>query len=201
MPSKKSTALVSTDMIDRKKGNGARFHVDFIGLVASLKAAGLSDEYIESKLKVKPQTLKRWRKNNPELERAWQDGKCEALKHLVATAYQVATGYDFQETEEVYKVEKDDKGKSVENLVKRSRKTKRQKPDTAVLIFMLCNLVQGFKNIKNVEVTEKKKVESLELKGEVSAEQIMQLAGALVNQAPQDSAKRKIVESEVVDGD
>lgn len=194
-------SIVTTSVLNSKKSGGARFNVDFIKLVANLKAAGLSDVYIAQVLQCKPATIKRWRNKYDELEKAYQDGKSTAFQQLVATAYQIATGYDYAEYDEKYERKTGTDGKVYMELVERKKKLKHQKPDHNLLIFLLINLSKGeFTNTKKVEVDQQTTQRKINVTASVSSEQIERLAGeALMGVVAEKKAKQVL--SEVIDAE
>lgn len=101
---------------------------------------------------VKEKTFYQWRAQKSEfadLVKKAHEKYRETLQHKLENAlWKKATGYAETETETEYTQDKDG------NLVVRRRKLreKRYSPDTAALIFALCNIApQKWKNMRNIQ--------------------------------------------------
>jgi len=181
---------VPTNIWSRRKCGQARFHVDIAKLTASLIAAGFPITAVESMLGVKPTTIQRWKKNNPEFALALDKGKEAAIRYLKGAAIQLACGYDYQEIE--YTVVTDpETGK--ERIAKKKVHVKHRPPNTAMLIFLLVNFTRNsdepLKNIRQVESPS----EPLEFQGGENEKT------RLLEALQQELKRSKPVSAEVVD--
>ena len=124
---------------------GTRFDKNLLPLIQNLSAEGRSEADIGIVLgyagKDPAQWLKDLKRNHPEVRDAWEAGRQLADLKLVQTAFEVATGYDFTETEESFRqIEKmvDGELKIVEIPVGSKIRKKYIKPDATLLFKLLC---------------------------------------------------------------
>ena len=172
-----------------------RWNYDYVKVAARLVAAGHSEKDLGYVLGVQPCTIKTWKARYPQFKAACANGKGIAKNYLVSSGLRAACGYDFEEeTYELRVVE----GNAEKELVCVKRVKKHQKPDASLLQFFLINMSDSFTNTKNVNITENKKVVSLELTGRIESDQIRDFAGRLLKQAEKQD-KIKTVESKVTD--
>ena len=166
-------------------------------------ASGMSEKEIGYWLGVKPGTIKKWKQRYEEFKLA-TDSKSSAKKiagaYLVTSGLRAATGYDIEEVDQV--LTKNEDGEMV--VIKETRKLKRRPADKDLLIFFLINMSRGsgeWKNVKSIEVTEKKQNLNINLTGVIESDTIRKLAGAAIKQADSMDKKDKlpVIEAEVID--
>ena len=186
--------------IRRKLQKGAKYNYDFVQIASRMVAAGMTEKEIGYWLGVKPGTIKKWKQRYEEFKLA-TDSKSSAKKiagaYLVANGLRAATGYDFEEVDQV--LTKNEEGEMV--VIKETRKLKHKAVDKDLLIFFLINMARGsgeWSNVKSIEVTEKRQNLNINLTGQIESDTIRKLAGAAIKQA--DAIDRQpIIEAEVVD--
>lgn len=137
-------------------------------------------------------TINDWKRRHKDFREAWEEGSGRRAKILEDRGFQVACGYDIEETTEIYEpvvIEQD--GKKVKTkeleLVRVTKTRKHQPPNARMLELYLINCTDKFKPINTINVTNN----TLQVG---AAEQIEKLAGLFMN-------ARKSIESEVIDVD
>jgi len=170
-----------------------------VKIVEKMVSLGFTSKDIGLVLGVDDRSIRRWKNRFPELREAYEKGKELAKANLVAKMFRGATGYDFEEVEERYKVvEKvNSEGKIVRKEIPVSKvvKRKHQPSNSYLAVFMACNLMpELFK--KEAHVNVNKQEASLSISGELEADQIKRLAGKLLEIA--EKQKRKEIVSKVV---
>ncbi len=183
----------------RKLQKGAKYNYDFVQVASRMVAAGMTEKEIGFWLGVKPGTIKKWKQRYEEFKLA-TDSKSSAKKiagaYLVTSGLRAATGYDYEEVDQVGRINED--GEFI--VTKETRKLKHKAVDKDLLIFFLINMARGsgeWSNVKSVEVTEKKQNLNINLTGVIESDTIRKLAGAALKQADEID-KQPIIEAEVI---
>jgi len=182
--------------IRRKLQKGAKYNYDFVEVASRMVAAGMTEKDLGFVLGVKPTTIAKWKQRYEEFKEACSSGKEIAKQFLVAKGLRAAMGYDFEEVDQVLTRNKE--GELV--VTKETRKLKHKPVDKDLLIFFLINMARGsgeWKNVKSIEVTEKKQNLNINLTGHVESDTIRKLAGLALKEA--DSREKKPVESKVIE--
>lgn len=183
--------------IRRKLQKGAKFNFDFVEMASRMVAAGMTETDLGYVLGVKPGTIKKWKQRYAEFKEACSSGKEIAKQYLVAKGLRAAFGYDYEEVDQVLTRNKD--GELV--VTKETRKLKHKAVDKDLLIFFLINMARGsgeWKNVKSIEVTEKKQNLNITLTGQIESDTIRKLAGAAIKQADA-MEKQPIIEAKIVE--
>jgi len=157
----------------------------FLDVAMRLVAAGLTIKDLAFVLGVTESRIKYFKKHNPLFKKACDDGKNLAKSYLIAQGLKAAAGY--MSTEKNIKIKRKvmSDGSIVEYAAEESHFQKHVKPDSSLLIFMLCNLSRQAKDevqwssVHKVELDEKKSV-NIKISGKVATEQIKKLAGAFM---------------------
>ncbi|KKN19312.1 hypothetical protein LCGC14_0947110, partial [marine sediment metagenome] len=116
--------------------------------------------------------------------------------YLIAKGLRAAIGYSYVEKNIKYKQKIDDKGVVTKYAAETSEFHKEMKPDSTLLMFLLCNISRQLKEeepwISNhkIEIDQNKNI-NVKISGKVVTEQITRLAGAFL---PKD-----IIETEFTD--
>lgn len=122
------------------------------------------------------------KRNHPEVKDAWDVGRKLVDLKLVQTAFERATGVDYDEVTTNYKtIEKmaDGQPTLVEIPVSRKVTPKKVLPDSTLLFKLLCNrLPEYFQDVKKFQVDKR----IMEVKGDIS-ETIKNAAGKLMKLA------------------
>ena len=173
---------------------GAKFDSAFLPVVQNLAASGLTEADIGMIFGYAgdcPRAfLLNLKASNPDVKLAWETGKRLCNSMHVAQMIREAWGYDYEEVEEQYKYvqDKQDATKTKKIKIGEKRSTKHKPGNAALLQFIAENrLPNDFK--RRFEVTKKNM--NLDLKGEVSEDQIDRLFGKL--------CERKAIEAEVLE--
>ncbi len=185
-------------VVRRKLKKGAKFNFDFVEIASRMVAAGMTERDIGYVLGVKPTTVQQWKQRYPEFKSA-TDSKSSAKKiavaHLVANGLRSATGYDFEEVDQVLQPNSD--GEMV--VKKETRKLKHHSPDKDLLMFFLLNLSDEYHNVKSIQIDQTKKQINVNITGRLESSDIRRLAGAAFQTADALDKKTKVIESKVVD--
>jgi len=198
--------------IRRKLQKGAKFDYEFVKIAARLVSAGLTETDLGYVLGVKPTTIKKWKQRYEEFRLATASGssaKDIAKSHMIATGIRSAMGYDFEEvdivTERVPNLFYDPDDKDSEEFVmvekKRTTKLRHRPPDKDLLLFFLINMDRGqgnWKNVKSIEVEQKKTITNVNLTGQIESTDIRRLAGAAIDNCNAEDRKSKAIEVEVI---
>lgn len=186
-------------VVRRKLKKGAKFNFDFVEIASRMVAAGMTEKDIGYVLGVKPTTVQQWKQRYPEFKSA-TDSKSSAKKiavaHLVANGLRSATGYDYEEADQVL-VKNKETGELV--LQKETRKLKHRPPDKDLLMFFLLNLSDEYHNVKSIQIDQTKKQINVNITGQLESSDIRRLAGAAFQTADALDKKTKVIESKVVD--
>ena len=179
----------------------SKFNYDFVKMAARLKAAGFTDNDLAYAFDVTSTTVRTWQKKHPEFALACSKGKEAASRYLVAQALRAAAGYDYTETDAKYRAEQytDEEGveQTKEVLIGKTVKDKHQKSDPFLLTFMLINLSDGeFKNTKYIETTMKSITANVDIRAELTGEEIRKVAGKFLDVA--ESVEKKQIESVII---
>lgn len=198
--------------IRRKLRKGAKFNYDFVQVASRMVAAGMTEKDIGYVLGVKPTTISQWKQRYPEFKSATDSessAKKIAVAYLVANGLRSATGYDFEEVDQVFENivnpdydpdDKDCKEKSTVRVLKKETvKLKHRPPDKDMLIFFLLNLSKEYHNIRSIQIDQTKKQINVSITGQLESGDIRKLAGAAFQTADSMDQKTKVVESKVVD--
>jgi len=183
---------------EEKKGlkQGAVFSVDFLETATRLVASGMTEVDIGYFLGITPAKIRTWKKRHPLFKQAFTDGKRLAKSYLIAKGLRAAIGYSYVEKNIKYKQKIDDKGVVTKYAAETSEFHKEMKPDSTLLMFLLCNISRQLKEeepwISNhkIEIDQNKNI-NVKISGKVVTEQITRLAGAFL---PKD-----IIETEFTD--
>lgn len=167
---------------------GAKFNFTHVEVAARLKAAGFSNEDIGYAFGLSRSTIQQWVKKYPQFERAIKEGKAVAKNHIVAKAFRVASGYEYEESNEKY----DKEGK----LVSRSVFNKHQPPNPKIIMWLLCNLEPETWKSEHKILVEKENNITVKLDGKIASKQIETLAGKLLEVPP-----KKVINATVTDTD
>jgi hypothetical protein len=201
--------------IRRKIKKGAKFDYEFVKIAARLVSAGLTETDLGYVLGVKPTTINKWKQRYEEFRLATASGssaKDIAKSHMIATGIRSAMGYDYEEVDIVTEstlnddYDPDDKDSTRYIMVEKKRTTKlrHRPPDKDLLLFFLINMDRGqgnWKNVKSIEVEQKKTITNVNLTGQIESEDIRRLAGAAIVAADKEDRKVKMIESEVINED
>ena len=188
--------------IRRKLQKGAKFNYDFVQVASRLVAAGMTEKDIGYVLGVKPTTISKWKQRYTEFKLA-TDSKSSAKKiagaNLVANGLRAAMGFDYEEVDQVFSKDRET-GELI--LQKETRKLRHKAVDKDLLMFFLINIDRGigeWKNIKSVEIEQKKTTTNINITANLESSDIRKLAGAAFTEADRIDRKKKTVESNVVD--
>jgi hypothetical protein len=188
----------STILGERSEGTlprNAEFSPKFLEIATRLIAAGLTEKDLAYIVGTTPARIRYWKRHNDLFKKACEAGRQMAKSFLIGQGLKAAAGYDY--VEKNYKVKRKilNDGTVVEYPSEESHFHKHQKPDSTLLMFMLCNMSRQLKDETpwasqhKIEVDESKKV-SIEIKGSVVSSEIDRLAGAF--------RPDNIIEAEVV---
>ncbi len=185
----------------RKIKKGAKYNREFVQVASRMVAAGMTEKELGFFLGVKPATIKKWKQRYDEFALATKNGSSAkeiAKSHLVANGLRAAMGYDYEEVDRV--MERNSEGELI--VKKETRKLKHKPIDKDMLIFFLINMDRGegnWKNVKSVEIEQKKQNVNINLTGEIEASTIKALAGAAIKEADKMEKETKVVRSVVID--
>ncbi len=207
----------TSNAIRRKLKKGAKFDYEFVMIAARLVAAGLTESDLGYVLGVKPTTINKWKQRYEEFRLATASGssaKEVAKSHLIATGIRAAMGYDYEEMDIVeertinpdYNPDDPDSPETIMIEKKRTTKCRHRQPDKDLLLFFLINMGRqtgdnDWKNVKSIEVEQKKTVTNISLTGHIESDAIRKLAGAALNEADNQDRKTKQIKSEVIDAE
>ena len=167
----------------------------FPALAAKLTACGFTRAELGYILGVSDVTIWNWLKEHPEFADAIEQGQASTVKFLVAQALRSAVGYEYVESTRTYKMVE---GRKVQ--VGEQSWVRQRAPSEAMLMFLMINLSKGeFKNTKFIETKSMNVSASVEVRGELEADEIRKLAGKLSSIA--DSRENKAVGSIIESGD
>src|SRR3990167_2842605 len=145
------------------------------GIAAKLTACGFTQSELGYVLGVSGVTIGNWLAEHPEFRAAIDSAQESTVKFLVAQAMRSALGYEFTESTRTYKIID---GKRVQ--VGAQSWVRYQAPSESMLTFLLINLSKGqFKNTKFLETKSTSVRATLEVRGELDADEIRKLAGKL----------------------
>jgi hypothetical protein len=199
--------------IKRKLQKGAKYDYEYVQIASRLVAAGLTESDLGYVLGVKPTTIKKWKQRYKEFALATNNGssaKQIAKSHMLANGIRSAMGYDYEEVDIVTErcvnplYDPDDPESQEYEMVekKRTTKLKHRPPDKDLLLFFIINMDRGegnWKNVKSIEVEQKKTVTTLNLTGNIESSEIRKLAGAAMKTADDMERKTKAIEATVKD--
>ena len=200
--------------IRRKLKKGAKYNYDFVQVASRMVAAGMTEKDIGYVLGVKPTTIATWKQRYSEFKLATDSkssAKQIAISHLVANGLRSATGYDYEEVDQVFeKVENpdydlDDKDRkekpTILVLKKETRKLRHRPVDKDLLMFFLLNLSDEYHNIRSIQIEQTKKQINVNITGQLESSDIRKLAGAAFKEADRVDQKTKKVESIVIEAE
>ena len=173
---------------ENKKGlkSGAIFSVDYLETATRLVASGMTEVDVGYFLGITPAKIKTWKKRHPLFKQAFTDGKRLAKSYLIAKGLRAAAGYQYVEKNVKYKKKVLDDGTELEYAAETSEFHKEMKPDSTLLMFLLCNMSRQLKeeepwvSVHKVEVKDDKTI-NVKLSGKVATEEIRRLAGAFLS--------------------
>jgi hypothetical protein len=203
----------TSNAIRRKLKKGAKFDYEFVKIAARLVSAGLTESDLGYVLGVKPTTINKWKQRYEEFRLATASGssaKDIAKSHMIATGIRSAMGYDYEEidivTERITNMGYDPNDPDSEEFLmvekKRTTKLRHRPPDKDLLLFFLINMDRGqgnWKNVKSIEIEQKKTITNVNLTGEIESSDIRRLAGAAAKIADDQDRIVKQVDSEVIE--
>jgi hypothetical protein len=203
----------TSNAIRRKLKKGAKFDYEFVKIAARLVSAGLTESDLGYVLGVKPTTINKWKQRYEEFRLATASGssaKDIAKSHMIATGIRSAMGYDYEEvdivTEAVPNINYDSEDKDSKPYLmmekKRTTKLRHRPPDKDLLLFFLINMDRGqgnWKNVKSIEIEQKKTVTNVNLTGQIESTDIRRLAGAAAKLADEEDRKPKLIDSVATD--
>lgn len=187
------------NLIQQSVGKGNKFDPCFIPIVAILKTVGVTDADVSMYLGVKPATIAKWKRTYPAFKEAMIAGKKASANYLLATAFREATGYDYVEvTSEGYT----DPETGEWLLREKRRVTKHARANPELLKWMLIIIKEqfpeyDFRDSHKIEVESK--TLNVDLKGDLEATRIRELAKIGLEIADKVDKKTKVIESTVVD--
>ena len=154
------------------------FNLELLPIIQNLVSVGMTESDIGAIVGYQGKNSEKWiaglKQSNPEVAEACQIGKRIADSFLVAQMYKSAIGYDYQETEQKYKIDKETGDKV---LVEEKVLHKHQPGNAQLAMFALTNhLPEQYKHRIDVN----KKGFLVDVSTELSADQIEKLAGALL---------------------
>lgn len=153
----------------RKVTASSKWDTSFVAIAARLTAAGFRIEDLGYALGVGGSTISNWKSRYPAFRRALEEGKEVAKQHLIASAFRVATGFEYTKTEVKFNA----KGR----VCGRRVMTDYMKPDGNVLQFLLCNLdPSNWRQRRQVDQRQTLAV----VTGRTEASQIRAFAGRLL---------------------
>ena len=188
-------------VIRRKLKKGATYSYDFVQVAARMTAAGMTVKDVGFVLGVKPTTVTKWKERYSEFGEACRDGKEIAKQYLVANGLRTALGYDYEEVDQVF-VKDTEKGDLV--LQKETRKLRHRPVDKDLMMFFLINLDRGqgnWKNVKSVEIEQKKTTTNINISANLESSDIRKLAGVAFKEADRVDRMAKKVESKVIEAE
>ncbi len=196
----------------RKLQKGAKYNYDFVQVASRMVAAGMTEKEVGYWLGVKPTTISKWKQRYEEFKLA-TDSKSSAKKiaaaHMVANGLRSATGYDYEEVDQVFKMidnpdydpakENCKEPKLIQVLEKETRKLRHRPVDKDLLMFFLLNLSNEYHNVKSIQIEQTKKQISVNITGHLESSDIRKLAGAAFKEADRVDQKTKKVVSTVIE--
>jgi hypothetical protein len=205
----------TSNALRRKLKKGAKFDYEFVQIAARLVAAGLTEADLGYVLGVKPTTINKWKQRYEEFRLATANGssaKDVAKSHMIATGIRSAMGYDYEEVDIVtercvnihYNPDDPDSEEFLMLEKKRTTKCRHRPPDKDLLLFFLINMDRGqgnWKNVKSIEIEQKKTVTNVNLTGKIESTDIRRLAGAAAKIADDQDRIVKQIDSEVIEND
>lgn len=166
----------------------------FAELAGRLVAAGFEEKDLGYVFGCAKQTIKSWKKRYPEFKDSCSEGKRREKKKLVAKALLSAVGYDYTTCKT--RTIKDADGNVTK--VEETKFDNHQAANDRLLVFLLCNIDHQLGDNEwiskqKLEIEQNKNV-TLNITGDVAAEQISKLAGKLL----EEGQERKPVESRII---
>ena len=199
-------------VIRRKLQKGAKYNYDFVQIASRLVAAGMTERDIGYVLGVKPTTVSKWKQRYAEFKLATDSkssAKQIAVAHMVANGLRSATGYDFEEVDQVFEMadnpdynEEDGDCREPKRILvvkKETRKLKHRAPDKDLLMFFLLNLSDEYHNVRSIQIDQTKKQINVNITGKLESSDIRKLAGAAFQTADSMDKHTKVIESKIID--
>lgn len=177
-----------------------KFKEEYSETASALVGAGYEEGDLADYFGVTRTAIQSWKNTFPEFDRACKGGKHKMIKRMVAKTMLEAAGYDYSTSKT--RVIKDKFG-NVEKVEETTFKN-HQPANNNLLIFLLCNLSHqlGLADEEAWQSKQKLEIDSRELKvqitGEVAKDQIIKLAGKLLESA--NETDKKQIDCKVVDG-
>ena len=119
-------------------GRPTKYSTEYNEQVYKLALLGATDEQIADFFNVCEATLNNWKKQEPEFLESIKRGKIEADARVSESLYKRATGFEFEETKQVVKGDKE-RARVIEKTVTK----KHFPPDPTAAIFWLKNRQPG----------------------------------------------------------
>ena len=140
-----------------KLREGAKWNPTILQMAPNLIALGFTEDDLGAVLGASKRTIQTWKRRHPTFKKACKEGRNLANVTLTAQMLRAAIGYDYEETEKVYKpkytgagnnilVVDEETGQPIETLVERKVKTKHQKGDARLMEFLACNRLPEYFN-------------------------------------------------------
>jgi hypothetical protein len=163
---------------------------EFIPIAKKMCEMGATDVDLAEAFSVHVRTVKRWRTQSQEFRHATRIGKDVACEVVARSLYERATGYTF-DTEKVF---------NYQGEIVRAETREHVPPDTASMIFWLCNQdPDNWKQISRAEITGKDGG-PIETKENSDIEQARRVAYALGRTASQHQISRQEAQTVDVEG-
>lgn len=121
-------------------GRPTKYDESFDELAFNYCLLGAKDEDLGKFFGVDERTINRWKHEYPNFCQSLKNGREGSLQKVARSQFERATGYQYQETKEVY--EKDKEGNLV--VIKKEVFTKHQAPDVGAQCFILKNRAKNY---------------------------------------------------------
>jgi hypothetical protein len=181
----KNEATILGESSEGKLPRNAEFSPRFLDMATRLVSAGFSEKDLAFVIGTTIARIKYWKRHNPIFKKACDDGKQMAKSYLISQGLRAAAGYNSIEKNFKIKRKVLDNGTIVEYAAEESHFHKHVKPDSKLLVFLLCNISRQMKDKEpwtsehKIEIEDKKSL-NIKIQGKVVTEQINRLAGAFM---------------------
>ena len=129
-------------------GRPSKYRDDFPEVAAGMCRMGATDKDLAKAFGVSESTLNDWKKKFPEFSESLKEGKDHADAMVENALFKRATGYDYEEVEEV--AGKSPKGQTV----RRKKIVRKVAPDVTAIIFWLKNRKRAeWRDVRSNEIT------------------------------------------------
>jgi len=191
----------------------SKFDLRYIELAEKLKAAGFTNDNLAYVFGVYDHSrIQEWMKRHPELRKAIENGRESARKKLIAKGLQSAWGYDYEEANEKWEVEKvglgpkgkgiplvDENGNSKMILKSKSIFKKHKPPDPKLMCTFLAVLDPEFRHIWQRADAVSRSV-TLKIDGKLESKKLEELAGKLLEEDSEESPRKLVLSQETGGG-